>query len=172
MRQVDRPAQQANWTEYFYEGELKVVNGETETDNQVWIDQLLVRGFRNVEEIPQDVKVYGEVRTEDSVEPLGTQVARAAETESEREHVKELVKESESAFEEDQAEKEDRIEEQAEQNEEDEEGFEEDDEEARKMFEEPKSEVDPDLERMVREAGLGDLVKPRRKTRTTDLTGI
>lgn len=45
LRQTLAPAPFANWVEYFYDGELKVVGGETETDNQRYIEVLLSRGF-------------------------------------------------------------------------------------------------------------------------------
>jgi hypothetical protein len=100
LRQVNIVSHRANWTEYFYDGELKVVNGETETDNPVWIQHLRLRGFKPLDEIPQNVKTLGKIRGEETeespVEPLGTQVAAAADTETEFEHVEELIEESES----------------------------------------------------------------------------
>ncbi len=97
MRQVNSPAGQANWSEHFYSGELKVVNGEVETDNETWIGLLYDRGFRPVDEKTEGT--VGEVCQEESVEPLGTQVAAQADTESEQEHVMDLIEESEKAAE-------------------------------------------------------------------------
>jgi hypothetical protein len=50
LRQTLAPAPQSSWTEYFYAGELKVVNGEVETDNPSFIENLLSRGFTPVED--------------------------------------------------------------------------------------------------------------------------
>jgi hypothetical protein len=70
LRQTQSPAQRANWTEYFYSGELKVVNGEVETDNENWVHQLLARGFSEVNDDTLDnVEVLGEVVKEPEVEP-------------------------------------------------------------------------------------------------------
>lgn len=74
LRQVQRPANQASWTEHFYSGFLRVTNGEVETDNQDWINQLKFRGFKDVDEIPEDMNILGKVRYEESVKPQGTQV--------------------------------------------------------------------------------------------------
>ena len=54
LRQVARPASQANWTEHFYSGELHVRGGECETDNENWINQLLGRGYVVVDETQQE----------------------------------------------------------------------------------------------------------------------
>lgn len=43
------PAPNASWIEFFYTGELKVVNGEVETDNPTFIEALKLRGFSVVE---------------------------------------------------------------------------------------------------------------------------
>ncbi len=101
LRQVASPAQRGNWVEYFYSGQLQVVNGETETENQEWINQLLGRGFQVIEETPTEVPqsqgvsafsanadedTLGEVRVEESAQPLGTQIANEiAEVPSENE---------------------------------------------------------------------------------------
>jgi hypothetical protein len=70
LRQTQSPAQKANWTEYFYSGELKVVNGEVETDNEIWVHQLLARGFSEVnDDTPETTEVLGEVRKEPEVVP-------------------------------------------------------------------------------------------------------
>lgn len=50
LRQTLAPAPHSSWTEYFYAGELRVVNGEVETDNPSFIENLLSRGFTPVED--------------------------------------------------------------------------------------------------------------------------
>lgn len=45
LRQTLAPAPFASWKEYFYDGELQIVGGEVETDNQRYIQILLSRGF-------------------------------------------------------------------------------------------------------------------------------
>lgn len=92
LRQVDRPAGLANWKEYFYSGELLVVSGETETDNEDWILQLRQRGFRPIDEIAENARAEGNVYTTGQTEPLGTQVATKAPDDALR-----LVEESKSA---------------------------------------------------------------------------
>ena len=93
LRQVNTPASRAAWTEHFYGGELKVVNGEVETDNQNWITQLLQRGFRPIEEA-EDTQNFGEVYQEKQPEPLGTQIAAQVENECDQQKIEELVEES------------------------------------------------------------------------------
>lgn len=85
LRQVQRPGEQANWTEYFYSGELKVVQNETETDNIEWVNQLKFRGFEEIgadapppppEQEPDPnlpARVEEAVKNEEPFEPLGTQ---------------------------------------------------------------------------------------------------
>jgi len=100
LRQVNSPASRAAWTEPFYSGELKVVNGETETDNPEWINQLRGRGYviveEETEEVPQSEGVSefatvpeedaGEVYVEQPFVPLSTQtVDEIAEVPSENE---------------------------------------------------------------------------------------
>jgi hypothetical protein len=86
LRQVQRPASNANWTEYFYAGELKVVNGEVEVpaDKFEWINQLKFRGFEVVGEEekaspPQDQELDPQleetIHNQEPFEPLGTQTA-------------------------------------------------------------------------------------------------
>ena len=78
LRQTQRPADKASWKEFFYSGELQVTNGEVETDNQEWIDQLLFRGFTVVDEnMPTDVKIFGDVYADEGAQPMGTQVVEA-----------------------------------------------------------------------------------------------
>ena len=100
LRQVNSPASKAQWSEHFYNGELKVVNGEVETDNETWINLLYERGFRPIDEVEKvEEIVFGEVTQEEPVEPLGTQIAAQADTESEQERVTELIEESEKGTE-------------------------------------------------------------------------
>lgn len=96
LRQVNTPANKAAWTEHFYNGELKVVNGEVETDNENWINLLLQRGFRPADEVKES-SVFGEVYQEEQPEPLGTQVATKVENECDQEHIEELIEESREA---------------------------------------------------------------------------
>lgn len=97
LRQTVRPAPQANWTEHFYSGALKVVGGETETDNQNWIDQLLGRGFTIVDGDQEQVETLGEVSFDKPVEPQGTQVVEA-DTEIKTEKEPEVVAVDESRY--------------------------------------------------------------------------
>jgi hypothetical protein len=94
LRQVHSPAAQAFWIEHFYNGELKVVNGEVETDNQTWINLLYQRGFRPIDEVNEEFETVGEVYVDEGVEPLGTQIAAQVENECDQEKIDALVDES------------------------------------------------------------------------------
>lgn len=81
LRQVQRPGEKANWTEFFYSGELKVVQNETETDNLDWINQLRFRGFEVIgeeqatppEDVPMNPQLEETIHNDEPVVPLGTQ---------------------------------------------------------------------------------------------------
>lgn len=51
LRQTNSPAPLASWTEFHYAGEIRITNGEVETDNPTAIEVLLSRGFTPVDEV-------------------------------------------------------------------------------------------------------------------------
>lgn len=81
LRQTGRPASAANWTEYLYAKEVKIVGGEVEVDDadRNTIDLLLGRGFEIVDSEKKDVpvRILGKVIYADEVEPQGTQMVEA-----------------------------------------------------------------------------------------------
>jgi len=79
MRQVHRPATGANWTEHLYHKEVKVVNGEVETDDPDTINALMMRGFREVDPAQRHapVTILGKMYREGDPKPEGTQVVTA-----------------------------------------------------------------------------------------------
>lgn len=78
-------------SEHFYDGELKVVNDEAETDNPNWIQQLRERGYKPIDEMnAADKALWGEVYKEEEV---GTQVVDTFEDYLEVEPSKETKEE-------------------------------------------------------------------------------
>lgn len=53
MRQVMYPAD-TSWVEYFFDGEVKVVNNEVTFDREHWKDALYQRGFVEVVSEPEE----------------------------------------------------------------------------------------------------------------------
>jgi hypothetical protein len=68
VRQVAIPGDKANWDEHFYTGRLKVIQGVTETDNPIWLEHLLARGFKVIDEEGQVVQAEAPQTAEASEE--------------------------------------------------------------------------------------------------------
>ena len=83
LRQTARPGSAASWTEFLYDGEVHIVNGEVTVEDQNKIDLLLGRGFEIVaeEEAKENkpVRILGVIRYGNEVEPQGTQTVEAEE---------------------------------------------------------------------------------------------
>jgi hypothetical protein len=84
LRQTQRAAAQADWTEHFYSGAVKVVKGEVDVPDEKfeWINQLKYRGFTEVDAEPAptpevediDPQLEETIHNDEPFEPLGTQV--------------------------------------------------------------------------------------------------